>query len=91
MMTKALANETRLNLLYSLHMKPKTWTELIFQLRINPKSLRDHLNFLIESGLVRKRKTVGFEVTEAAREFIETSLEDLIATAKEAIATAEMK
>lgn len=87
-MTRALANETRLNLLYSLYEQPKTWTELIFELRINPKSLRDHLNFLIKSGLVKKRKSVGFEVTDAARGFIETSLDELISTASEALTAA---
>jgi len=86
-MTRALANETRLNLLYSLYKKPKTWTELIFEFQINPKSLRDHLNFLIKSGLVKKRKTAGFELTEPAKHFVETSLKDLISTAKEAVST----
>lgn len=84
-MARALANETRLNLLYSLYKKPKTWSELIFEFKINPKSLRDHLNFLIESGLVRKKKGVGFELTDAATGFIETSLEELISTAEKAV------
>jgi len=90
-MTRALANETRLNLLYSLYKKPKTWTELIFEFQINPKSLRDHLNFLIKSGLVKKGKIVGFELTDPAKQFIETSLEDLISIAKHAVATAEKR
>lgn len=89
-MTRALANETRLNLLYSLYKKPKTWTELIFEFQINPKSLRDHLDFLIKSGLVKKRAgAVGFELTEPAKQFIETSLKDLISTAKEAVSAAK--
>lgn len=87
-MTRALANETRISILYSLYKKPKTWTELLFSLKINPKSLRDHLNFLTESGLVKKREPIGFELTEAAKGFIETSLEDMISTAREAVGEA---
>lgn len=83
-MMKALANETRLNIIYSLYDKPKTWTDLLFELRINPKSLRDHLQYLRKSGLVKKREPVGFELTSAAIAFIEISLKDIIETAKKA-------
>lgn len=83
-MMKVLANETRLSILYALNDKPKKWTDLLFELKINPKSLRDHLAYLRKSGLVRKSDPVGFELTEAARAFIELSLEDIISTAKKA-------
>jgi len=83
-MMKALANETRLEILYSLYEKPKTWTDLIFKLKINPKSLRDHLNYLKKSGLVKKKEPVGFELTDAAKTFIEYSLKDIIETATKA-------
>jgi len=84
LMMKALANETRLSILHSLNEKPKTWTELLFELRINPKSLRDHLAYLRKSGLVRRSEPEGFELTEVAKAFIELSLEDIISTAKQA-------
>jgi DNA-binding HxlR family transcriptional regulator len=84
LMMKALANETRLSILYTLHEKPRKWTDLLFELRVNPKSLRDHLAFLQKCGLVRRRTPVGFELTNAAKAFIEISLEDIIATAKQA-------
>lgn len=84
MMMKALANETRLSILYSLKKKPKKWTDLLFELKINPKSLRDHLAYLRKTGLVRKSDPVGFELTEAARAFIDLSLEKIISTAKQA-------
>jgi DNA-binding transcriptional ArsR family regulator len=83
-MMKALANETRLSILHSLHEKPKTWTELLFELKINPKSLRDHLGYLRKSGLVKRSKPSGFELSEAGKEFIESSLADIISTAKQA-------
>ena len=90
MMLKALANEARLSILYRLHEGSLTWTQLIFQLRMNPKSLRDHLDFLRRSGLVKKREPVGFELTEAGKAFVELSLKDLISTAKEAVEIAKM-
>ena len=83
-MMRALANETRLRILYALHDNPKTWTELLFKLQINPKSLRDHLEYLKKSGLIKKSKPSGFDLTEAGKAFIELSLEDIISTAKKA-------
>lgn len=89
LMMKALANETRLSILHSLNEKPKTWTNLLFELKINPKSLRDHLAYLRKSGLVRKSDPEGFELTEAARAFLELSLEEILSTAKQAARIAE--
>jgi len=86
---KALANETRLSILYSLNEKPKTWTDLLFELQINPKSLRDHLAFLRKSGLVKRSDPEGFELTEAAEAFLKLSLEKMIDTAKQAAEIAE--
>ena len=81
---KAVSNATRLNILCSLYEEPKTWTELIFELKVNPKSLRDHLIFLRNAGLVKKRKEKGFELTTAGKTFIELSLKDMISTIKKA-------
>lgn len=89
LMMKALASETRLSILHSLDEKPKTWTELLFELRINPKSLRDHLAYLRKSGLVRRSDPDGFELTKAAEAFIRMSLEDIISTARQAAIIAE--
>lgn len=88
-MLKVLSNEVRLNILYSLFQGPKTWTELILELKINPKSLRDHLNFLKKSKLVRKRKPVGFEITTAGKAFVELSLRDIISVVEKATKIAE--
>ena len=84
-MMRALANETRLKILYKLHESPKTWTELVSELNLNPKSLRDHLVYLRESGLVEKRKPVGFAITDAAKEFMESNLPKMISTVKKAL------
>jgi DNA-binding HxlR family transcriptional regulator len=77
-MLKAIANETRLQILNLLYTQPKTWTELIFELKINPKTLRDNLRYLRESGLVKKREPVGFELTEAGQAVMDLSLKEII-------------
>ena len=81
---KALSNENRIDILHSLHESPKTWTEMLFELQMNPKSLRDHLAYLRNSGLVRKSDPIGFEITDAGRALIELSLEKIIEIAKQA-------
>lgn len=82
--TKAISNKTRLAILFSLYEKPKTWTELLFELRINPKSLRDQLQFLRDRKLVRKRMPVGFELTKTGRSVLELSAGEIFRLAKEA-------
>jgi len=83
-MMRALASEARLSIISSLNIKPKTWDELKSELRVNPKSLRDHLAYLRKSGLVKRRKPHGFELTEAGKAFVELSLNDIMETAKRA-------
>jgi predicted transcriptional regulator len=75
---RALSNETRLSILNLLYKKPKTWTELQFELKLNSKSLRDHLQYLRDSNLVRKRRPVGFELTEAGKALLELSMKDIL-------------
>ena len=75
---RALSNETRLSILNSLYEKPRTWTELQFKLKLNSKSLRDHLQYLRGSNLVRKRDPVGFELTEAGKAILELSMKDIL-------------
>jgi predicted transcriptional regulator len=84
-MMKALANESRLRILYALYKRPRTWNELLFELKINPKSLRDHLGSLRKSRLVKKRDPVGFELTQSGKAVIELSLEEVISIAEKAM------
>lgn len=75
---RAIASETRLRILYSLYQQPETWTKIMFKLKINPKSLRDHLQYLRDSGLVKRRKPVGFELTKAGIAVMELSIKDIL-------------
>lgn len=74
---KALGNKTRLMMLYILFGDSRTWTELLFKLQINPKSVRDHLVILRKNGLVQKSEPVGFEITEKGKLVVETVLHSL--------------
>ena len=82
LMLRALASETRLHILKILYEKPKTWTELVFELKVNPKVLRDNLLYLRKSKLVKRKKPVGFELTEAGRAAMELSLKDIFETSR---------
>ena len=88
-MMRALANETRLSILYKLYDSQKTWTELMFELKLNPKSLRDHLDYLRKNGLVERREPAGFGLTDAAKEFMESNLPQIIFTVKQALEIAQ--
>ena len=78
-----LGSEARLKILLSLDEGPKTWTELMFEHRMNPKVLRDALRALTQAGLVKKAKPFGFELTVAGSSILRLLLEPLIAPPRE--------
>ena len=51
-----LVNEHRVNIIFELLKKPSTWSELMYDLRLNPRSLAIHLNYLQTNGIVTKDK-----------------------------------
>ena len=67
---KTLSNENRIKILYKLYEGDSTWSDLMFTLKINPKSLSNHLNFLIEYEMVEKRDG-EYSLTEFGREVCE--------------------
>lgn len=75
---KALAHETRLKILSMLNNQPQTWTEMLNELSINSKSLRDHLQYLRDRDLVKKSDTIGFEITSAGKLLLEISLKEIL-------------
>ena len=76
---RALGNETRLKILSLLNNNPRTWTQLLQELQINPKSLRDHLQYLRNHDLVNKSDQIGFEITHAGKLLLEISLKEILA------------
>jgi len=50
----AIAGETRLKIIRELSKGPKTWSELMFTLKVNPKVLDESLKRLIKAGVVVK-------------------------------------
>ncbi|MDT7891400.1 MAG: ArsR family transcriptional regulator [Thermoproteota archaeon] len=51
---QALASEVRIRIVKSLKEGPKTWSELMFSLKVNPKILDESLKRLIKAGVVIK-------------------------------------
>ena len=76
---KALSHETRLKILSLLNKNPKTWTQILQELKINSKSLRDHLQYLLDRDLIKKGEQVCFEITHAGRMLLEISLKEILA------------
>jgi len=76
---RALSHETRLKILNLLHKEQKTWTQMQLELKINPKSLRDHLKYLLDRNLVKKIEPIGFEITYAGKIMLEISMKEMLA------------
>ena len=74
-----LGSESRLRILLSLREGRKTWTELMFEHRMNPKVLRDTLRTLMGAGFVKKARPFGFELTVVGSSVLRLLLEPLIA------------
>ena len=65
-MFKLLSNKNRIKILYSLYGFNQSWSELYDALRMNPKLLRDHLNFLIRYEIVEKENKI-YKLTNFGR------------------------
>ena len=76
---RALSHETRLKILNLLGKSPMTWTEMQLELKINVKSLLDHLQFLQDRNLVIKSGPIGFELTRIGKMLLEISMKDMLA------------
>ena len=74
---KSLSNETRLRILNLLNSNPMTWTQIREELKLNPKSLRDHINNLSDKGLIQKTE-IGFQITHVGKLLLEISLKEII-------------
>lgn len=49
-----LANKHRIDIIFELLSKPSTWSELMYDLRINPRALASHLKYLQENNIIIK-------------------------------------
>ena len=76
---RALSHETRLKILNLLNKSPKTWTQIQLELKLNPKSLRDHLKYLLDRNLVKSSEPSGFELTYAGKMILEISMKEMLA------------
>jgi len=78
-----LGSEARLKVLLSLAEGRKTWTEIMFEHKMNPKVLRDALKKLMDAGLVKKAKPFGFELTVTGSSIFKALIEPLLAPARD--------
>jgi len=60
---EAITHSTRLKILQYC-LQPSRFTDIIFNLRLNPASFRFHVKVLTERGLVKKVKRGVYETTE---------------------------
>ena len=81
---KLVSNEGRLRVLVALNASPKTWSQLMFETKTNPKSLSDSLQLLIENGLVQKDDN-EYSITNAGRALVTMSLDKMVETAEFAV------
>jgi Predicted transcriptional regulator len=51
---QAVSSENRLKIIKELSTGPKTWSELMFSLKMNPKILDESLKKLIQAGVIVK-------------------------------------
>lgn len=70
-----LSNLNRINILYALYEKPQNWSDMMYDYRINPKSLKDHLVHLFARDYVEKGES-GYLLTEKGRDLCELKFLD---------------
>ena len=75
---RAISHETRLKIMNLLNAAPKTWTQMQLELQINPKSLRDHLKYLVDRELVKKVEPIGFELSHVGNLILEISMKEML-------------
>lgn len=51
----AIASENRLKVIKELEKGPKTWSELMFSLKMNPRILDESLKKLMKAGIIIKK------------------------------------
>ena len=70
----ALASETRIEILKKLDSRRMTLTELSKSLNMSKTSIKEHLDKLVEAGIIRKvdegRKWIYYELTEKGRKIL---------------------
>ncbi len=89
----ALASETRIEILKKLDKRRMTLTELSESLNMSKTTVKEHLDKLVEAGIIRKvdegRKWIYYELTEKGRKILHPdNLTKIILLLSSAIASA---
>ena len=80
---RALSSDTRINILKNLNVRPMTVSELSRILNLPKSTIHENLEKLIDTGLVKKRKSEGrkrvyYELTEKGRRLLLSSAASFI-------------
>ncbi len=67
---KLLSNKNRIKILYRLYESNQNWSSMYDSTRMNPKLLRDHLNYLIRYEIVEKENNL-YKLTPFGRSLCE--------------------
>jgi DNA-binding HxlR family transcriptional regulator len=67
---KLLARSGVCEVLFKLETEPRKFSQLIFDVKINPGALSRHLKNLVELGVVSKNDQEMYELTEYGRELV---------------------
>lgn len=70
---KALGNDKRLGII-EYCIKPQSFTQIIFRLRLNPASFKFHAKILIDSGLLKRIERGKYETTRLGEFLFNTLL-----------------
>lgn len=72
---KALASDTRLEILKGLAKRRKIAADISKQMKLAPSTVNEHMKILEEAGLIRRKETghkwIYFEITEKGRNLVQ--------------------
>jgi biotin operon repressor len=80
---KAMADETRLELLRLLRQRPRYGEELAAQLKLTASTVSFHLNKLEQAGIIRRTKDQYYVLFSLNEQLLGTSLGDFLAVSDE--------
>jgi DNA-binding HxlR family transcriptional regulator len=70
---KLLARSGVCEVLFKLETEPRKFSQLMFDVKINPGALSRNLKNLVELGVVSKKDQEMYELTEYGRELVSSS------------------
>lgn len=88
---QVLANASRIQILDLLRNNPpsKTFSDIMFSLRMNPNVMNQHLQRLIEFGLVKRTAEGHYKITDIGNLALSATSENILQIVENALALAK--